>query len=46
MVTRISFCFYNAGFDSVYDDYVHDEVEDDPDILEDPIYSIDIQVSF
>lgn len=33
-----------TGFDSLFD--FHDiEVEDDPDILEDPIYSMDIQVS-
>ena len=32
-----------TGFDSLFD-YPIDEVEDDPDVLEDPIYSMDIQV--
>lgn len=31
------------GFDNIFDDFPIDEVEDDPDILEDPIYSMDIQ---
>lgn len=40
-----SLFFNRIGFDNIYDDFPIDEVEDDPDILEDPIYSMDIQVS-
>ena len=36
--------FLLAGFDALFE-FPIEEVEDDPDILEDPIYSMDIQVN-
>lgn len=35
--------FFSSGFDFMFD-FPVEEVEDDPDVLEDPIYSMDIQV--
>ena len=41
---RKLFFFVLTGYDSLFDFPIEEE-EDDPDILEDPIYDMDIQVS-
>ena len=41
---RKLFLFVLTGYDSLFDFPIEEE-EDDPDILEDPIYDMDIQVN-